>query len=71
MRKTKDRYLDFKKRLKETQQDDLVEYLERVENGLDTKDVEKKLDVIAEQRLSDPDYYSSKKGKYHLTYPTF
>ena len=67
--KTKDGYLDFKKRLKETQQGELVEYLEREEKGLATKDLDEKLDAIAEQRLANPDYYEGKKGKYHLFYP--
>ena len=69
--KTKDGYLDFKKRLKETQQGELVDYLDRIEKGLDTKDLDKKLDAEAEQRLANPDYYKGKKGKYHLIYPIF
>jgi hypothetical protein len=59
-----DGYLDFKKRLKMTNQDKLVDFLILTEKGLDTNEIERQLDEMAEQTLSE--YSKFKKGKENL-----
>jgi Ribonuclease G/E len=56
-------YLDFKTRLKMTNQSNLAELLSYKENGFNTKEIEHQLDQMVEDKLTSTEYDEIKRSK--------
>jgi histidinol dehydrogenase len=59
-------YIDFKKRLKMTNQSKLADLLTYTERGLNTEEIEQQLDKMLEEQITRTVYDKQKRGKCKL-----